>query len=166
MTCRGDIDLHCDSGYRRLSGEDDEVKGYGMHGLNILRRGIAPNGNSDVIHLLDSVCKSHRLLIQSSYGAETLANAHGLDDAYPTLITLHELREGVLTPEQLKSIRERGGLALEVTLTTDADSVYKSLTSRDLKVPTERTLLGHVSWIRELLQLGIVKLSNGVTPAT
>ena len=67
------------------------------------------------------------------------------------------MREGVLTPEQLKSIREQGGLALEVTLTTDAESVYKSLTSRDLSVPTERTLLGHVSWIRELLQLGIVK---------
>ena len=46
---------------------------------------------------------------------------------------------------------------MKVTLTTDAESVYKSLTSRDLKVPTERTMLGHVSWIRELLQLGIVE---------
>ena len=86
-----------------------------------------------------------------------LAAAHGLDDAYPTLVTLHELREGVLTPEQLKHVREKGGLLLEVSLTTDAESVYKSLTSRDLKTPTEKTLLGHVSWIRELLQLGIVK---------
>ena len=44
-----------------------------------------------------------------------------------------------------------------MTLTTDAESVYKSLTSRDLKVPTEKTLLGHVSWVRELLSLGLIK---------
>jgi hypothetical protein len=80
-----------------------------------------------------------------------------LDEAYPTLITLHELVHGTMTPEQLKDIRESGGLGLEVTLTTDAESVYKSLTSRDLKAPAEKTLLGHVSWIREALQLGILK---------
>ena len=43
-------------------------------------------------------------------------------------------------------------------LTIDAESVFKSLTSKDLKIPTERTLLGHISWIREFLDLGI--LSN------
>lgn len=42
-------------------------------------------------------------------------------------------------------------------LTTDAESVYKSLTSRDLKTPEEKTLLGQVRWIRELLQLGFIK---------
>ena len=52
---------------------------------------------------------------------------------------------------------ERGGLRIEVTLTTDAESVYKSLTSKDLKTPTEKTLLGHVAWLRELLDIGIIK---------
>ena len=42
-------------------------------------------------------------------------------------------------------------------MTTDAESVFKSLTSRDLKVPTEKTLLDHVYWIRELMQLGLVR---------
>ena len=86
-----------------------------------------------------------------------LAAAHGFEDAFPTLVTLHELKHGQLTSEQLKDVKERGGLALLITLTTDAESVYKSLTSRDLKVPTEKTLLGHVKWIRELLQLGLIK---------
>jgi hypothetical protein len=86
-----------------------------------------------------------------------LAAAHGVDDVYPTLVTLEELKYGVLTPTQLKSYREEGGLRISVVLTTDAESVYKSLTSRDLKVPTERTLLGHVSWIRELLQLHLIE---------
>ena len=126
-----------------------------MRGLNVLRRGTTPSGKQSV-HLIDSICKSHRPQVRSSYAGETLAAAHGLDDSYSTLVTLHELRNGVLSPEQLKKLRESGGLCLKVTLTTDAESVYKSLTSRDLKVPTEKTLLGHVSWIRELLELGIV----------
>ena len=44
-----------------------------------------------------------------------------------------------------------------MVLTIDAESVYKSLTSRDLKAPAEKTLLGHVCWIRELLQLGLLE---------
>ena len=86
-----------------------------------------------------------------------LGVAHGVEDAYPALVTLHELHNGRLKPEELRNIKERGGLCIVVTLTTDAESVYKSLTSRDLKVPTEKTLLGHVSWVCELLQLGIIE---------
>ena len=43
MTCSGILDIHSDSGYRRLTGEDDEQKGYGMRGLNVLRRGTRTN---------------------------------------------------------------------------------------------------------------------------
>lgn len=138
-----------------------------MRGLNVLRRGIArrraptstdtcPNRKVSAVHLIDSACKSHRLQIRSSYSAETLAATHGLEDAYPTMITLHELRHGILSPEELKNLREIGGLGIRVTLTIDAESVYKSLSSRDLKIPTEKSLLGHVSWVRELLAAGIV----------
>ena len=42
MTPDGTIDLHSDSGYRKLtSEEDDETKGYGLRGCNLLRRGHA-----------------------------------------------------------------------------------------------------------------------------
>ena len=70
---------------------------------------------------------------------------------------LVELRQGVLQAEELKKYREDGGLALKVILTIDAEGVYKSVTSRDLKTPAEKTLLGHVCWIRELLSLGLVE---------
>ena len=130
-------------------------KGYGMSGLNAMRVGASINENKQAIHRLDSICNSHRHQIRSSYGAEMHAAAHGLDDAYPTIVTLHELRAGVLKPEELKLVRERGGLCVLVTLTTDAESVYTSLTSRDLKTPTENTRIGHVAGIRELLQLGL-----------
>ena len=49
-----------------------------------------------------------------------------------------------------------GGLRITVTLTTDAESVYKSLSSKDLKFPTEKTLLGHVAWLRQLMNRGLI----------
>eukprot|EP00959_Pyramimonas_sp_CCMP1952_P283730 5930961-Pyramimonas_sp.AAC.1 len=49
-----------------------------------------------------------------------------------------------------------GGLSIKVTLTIDAESVFKSLSSKDLKKPTESTLSGHISWIRQMMECGLV----------
>eukprot|EP00959_Pyramimonas_sp_CCMP1952_P364707 7637484-Pyramimonas_sp.AAC.1 len=139
-----EVDLHSDSGYRKLTGEEgDETKGNGIRGANVLRRGNSPQGKS-VVHFRDDLCKSHRLQVRSSYAAEALAAAHNLDECYPTLITLHELKAGALNPRQLRDMREVGGLAIKVSLTIDAESVCKSFSSKDLNIPTERTLLGHI----------------------
>eukprot|EP00959_Pyramimonas_sp_CCMP1952_P128490 2686979-Pyramimonas_sp.AAC.1 len=44
MTPTGEVGLHSDSGYRRLSGDAiDAVKGYGIRGANLLRRGNTPS---------------------------------------------------------------------------------------------------------------------------
>ena len=80
-----------------------------------------------------------------------------MEDSYPTIITQHELHSGPLAPTQLKNVLEIGGLNITVTLTIDAESVFKSLSSKDLKKPTECTLLGHISWIRQMMERGIVQ---------
>jgi len=157
MKCLEKCDLHTDSGYRRMTGEaDDDVKGYGIRGLNVIRRGMRDDGSGETCHLIDTECQSHKLQIRSSYGAELLAAAHGVEHAFPTIVTLEECTHGVLKPEALKQLREQGGLRIDVTLTVDAESVFKSLTGKDLKAPSEKTLLGHVSWLREMLQLGLI----------
>eukprot|EP00959_Pyramimonas_sp_CCMP1952_P267343 5589664-Pyramimonas_sp.AAC.1 len=98
-----------------------------------------------------------RHLARSSYSAETLAAAHSLEDCYPTIVTLHELHAGPLTPTGLKDILELGGLSIKVTLMTIyAESVLKSLSSKDMKKPAECTLLGHISWIRKMVERGTV----------
>jgi len=154
MQCSRELDLHTDSGYRRIT-EAEDVKGYGMRGLCLLRRGVG-RGNAPVIHFIESICKSHRLAVRSSYGAELLASSHGFDDAFPTIVTVCELHYGACSPRDLKNFREQGGLKVRVTLTTDAESVFRSLSSRDCKTPAEKTLLGHVMYLRELLMLGLV----------
>ena len=115
------------------------------------------HGNVNLVHLIDSVAKTHRLVVRSSYSAEIIAAAHGIEDAFPTIITLIELKQGPLSATQLKHFNDVGRIPMQTTLTIDAESVYKSLTSLDLKTPAEKTLLGHVMWIRELLQKSILK---------
>ena len=51
-------------------------------------------------------------------------------------------------------------MEIDVTLTIDAEGVYKSLSSRDLKTPAEKMLLGHVAWIREMSQKKIMTVDG------
>eukprot|EP00959_Pyramimonas_sp_CCMP1952_P201498 4213517-Pyramimonas_sp.AAC.1 len=61
MTPAGEVDLHSDSGYRRLSGDaDGDAAGYGNRGANLLWCGNTPSG-MPVVHLIDACCKSRRL---------------------------------------------------------------------------------------------------------
>ena len=92
--------------------------------------------------------------LRSSYGTELVSASHGTDESMPLIICLHELKHGVLSSQRLRHVLEYGGLKIETTLTIDAESVYKSLISADAKVPTEKTLYGHVIWLREQLQKG------------
>eukprot|EP00959_Pyramimonas_sp_CCMP1952_P244036 5101281-Pyramimonas_sp.AAC.1 len=85
MNPTGEVDLHSDSGCRRLSGDaDGDVKGYGIRGADLLGLGNTSSGKP-VVHLIDAYCKSHRLQFRSSYSAETLAAASNLEDCYPTI---------------------------------------------------------------------------------
>ena len=62
MKCLKRVDMHTDSGHRRLSGGPEDVeKGYGTRGMNIMRRGAAACSGGEVIHLIERVCKSHWL---------------------------------------------------------------------------------------------------------
>eukprot|EP00959_Pyramimonas_sp_CCMP1952_P243498 5089846-Pyramimonas_sp.AAC.1 len=46
-----------------------------------------------------------------------------------------------------------GGLSIMVTLTTDSEYVFTSLSS--LKNLTECTVLGHIRWARQMMERGI-----------
>ena len=88
MTPTWELDLHRDSGYRRLNGDaDDEIEGRVVRGANLLRRGRAQSGKP-VVRLVDSCCKPHRLQVRLGYSSETLAAARNLEDGYPTIVTL------------------------------------------------------------------------------
>ena len=57
MRCAGEIDLHTDSGYRGMRQVDD-VKGYGMRGICLLRRGVKRDQTRQYIHLTASASRT------------------------------------------------------------------------------------------------------------
>jgi len=75
------------------------------------------------------------MTMRSSYSTEQLAAAHGIDDIYPALMTVAELRQGRYRPTGLKKVSVGSEPAMKVTITMFAESVYSSMTSRDLKKP-------------------------------
>eukprot|EP00959_Pyramimonas_sp_CCMP1952_P249145 5208025-Pyramimonas_sp.AAC.1 len=51
---------------------------------------------------------------------------------------------------------ELGGFNIKAILTIDAESVFTSLSSKDLQKPTECTLLGRISWKRQMIDRDVV----------
>eukprot|EP00959_Pyramimonas_sp_CCMP1952_P062234 1300949-Pyramimonas_sp.AAC.1 len=97
MNPTGEVDIHSDSGFRRLRGDaDDDVEGDRIRGATLLRR-------------------ETRYSARSSYSAETLAAAHKLEDCYPTIDSARAPRVAAHTHThtQLKNILELGGLSTE-----------------------------------------------------
>ena len=121
----------------------------------MFRLGVNTKGEP-VAHLIESVCRSHKLVTRSTYAAELLGAAAGCDDALPVLVTLHEFVKGPLPARQAVLLRENGGYCYKLLLTIDAMSVYHSIVALHLKAPSEKSLLSHLCWLRELFLTGIV----------
>ena len=119
-------------------------------------RSRAPGGKT-IIHLCGYMRKSHRLHVRPGHAAETLAAARNMDECYPAAVASHEMWHGPLGPAQPEDIREgkrMRGLRLQVSPAVHAETADKSLSSKELKIPTGRTFLGQISWIRERLGAG------------
>ena len=52
---------------------------------------------------------------------------------------------------EAKTLRETGGWNVKLILYVDAMSVYAAVTATFTKIPAEKSLLPHISYIRELL---------------
>eukprot|EP00959_Pyramimonas_sp_CCMP1952_P032803 687784-Pyramimonas_sp.AAC.1 len=89
------------------------------------------------------------------YSAETPASAHNLHDFYLTAAALHELKTGPPTLVAYSTEGKRlefGGLSMKAVLTIDAESVFKSLSSKDLPEETDRM---HPAWAHPLDKIDV-----------
>ena len=59
-------------------------------------------------------------------------------------------------------LREEGGLAFEVVLEVDALSLVAALSAARVKAPSEKSLLSHLLWLRELLDKKILRGLNWI----
>ena len=87
MKCARTIDTHSDSSFAK-----EQEKGYGMRGANYLRKGTSPTTGETVWRLLQSECKSHKLVTRSGFSSELLAAVAAADSLFPLLLTMEELQ--------------------------------------------------------------------------
>ena len=117
---------------------------------------VAPEVNA---HVLLAESRSVKTVCRSTYAAELLGATSSADTMIALTITLFEMKFGILGPEKLKLLRENGWGSeppISSQLFIDARSVYESLNATNFKPPVEHSLAGHVLWLRELYERGLI----------
>jgi hypothetical protein len=88
-----------------------------------------------------------------------MSAAAATDMIVPLTVTLEEIRTGPIGTEKLRLIRDQGWTEQPYTraqIMVDAKSVYQSLRSTVFKPPSENSLAGHVLWMREMHDKGLL----------
>ena len=113
-------------------------------------------------HLIEAVSQSHKLVVRSTFAAELLALSASVDQAFVILTTPHELTSGSLNPSDSVCLRETGGYCLDLHIWIDAKSVFRAVGNENFRYPTEKSLLSHISWVKQLVILKIIAILGWV----
>ena len=116
-----------------------------------MRAGIERSTGRKVWHLLDSVCRSHKLVTRNTFSSELLAVVAAADDLMPLALTLHEVTAGPSPPDATRKLREDGSCSFGTILTTDSMSLWSAIAATTVKVPTEKHLAVYLFWLRQQL---------------
>ena len=149
MTCKQHVLVYSDASFDK----ETENKGYGMRGTVFLRMG-ARNGQP-CCHLLEAQSQSLKLVTRSTFASETLAAVGAIDNLTPLLLTFEEFTKGALSPARARQLREVGGFAFSSELCIDAMNLFYALTAVYPRLPAEKTLFVHISWLRDMFQRGV-----------
>ena len=144
---------HCkaisDAAYKK-----EPEDGYSLRGAVFLRGAgpLGPNNacRSGVHHLVDQACRSQRKVSRSTFSAELQSGCDAVDQGILIAQMIYEVEHGVLSAAESKKLRDDGGYS-PLALYLDAKSVWAAITATNIKVPTDKSLLAHVQYIRELL---------------
>ena len=135
----------------------EEEDGHAMKGVFILLGG---GGDSKVvtdnIHILDYTAKKQSHVTRSTFAAELFSACDGADHSILVAMTLHEIERGCSGAAEGRRIRDEGGLAFQVWLCIDAMSVLAAVSAEAVRAPTEKSLMNHVCWLRELADRGLL----------
>ena len=113
-------------------------------------------------HLIEAVSQSHKLVVRSTFAVELLALTASVNQSFVILTTLHDMIAGSLSPLDSVCLRETGGYCLDLHISIDAKSVFSAVENENFKYPTEKSLLSHRSWVKQLTILKIITILGWV----
>ena len=136
----------------------EDTDGHAMRGLFVLVVG----GGSDThirartVYLLDSTAQDQHHVSRSTLAVELLAARDGAHQAHLIAHALHQLHVGCRGVADGRRRHREGGLAVKTWHAIGAMSVYAAVSAEAVKIPTEKSLLSHVQWLRELADRGLL----------
>ena len=97
-------------------------------------------------------------MIRSTFSSELLSARDTVNHGMLLVaLSLHEFTVGAQSAAEAKTLRETGGWNVKLSLYVDAMSVYAAVTATFVKIPTEKSLLSHIQYIRELLDTKVLE---------
>ena len=135
MTCAKKLEVHSDTGFRREENEEGDVDGKAIRGINIIRLGtehtdIAGAGVKFVCHLLDWLVGAVKVVVRSTFTAETHGVIGGADQGISIALTLHEIENGPVSLRVAMDLSDYVGLSFEINCVTDAKNLLLILKKR------------------------------------
>ena len=101
-------------------------------------------------HLVDWACRSQRHVARSTFAAELLSARDAIDQGILVSHMLLECESGPLSAHTARQKRDDQGY-VPTALCIDAKSVFAAVTASMIKAPSDKSLLCHVQYLRELL---------------
>ena len=160
MQCQRHLLVHSDSGYRREY-KDGDPEGRSTRGWNTMRLGEGDHFNR-VIHLLDWTVGTHKVVVRSTFTAETQAAVSAADAMLCTGLALHEITLGPVSLPIAMQLRENGGYCFTMGLAVDSMGLVSALSIDPVRAPVERSMYAHVAWLQQLLKLNILAYINWI----
>ena len=142
---------YVDSAFKKEDNTGHALKGH------LMCRRAKGELKSAKVHLIDFLTKKVSNVTRSTFSSELFSSCDAADHALLLRQIVHEFENGCLTAEQARRLRE-GQLAstVSIDLAIDAMSVYAAVTAVHIKIPSEKSLLGHLQFLRELLDKGVI----------
>ena len=155
------LTVFSDAGFKK-----EELDGYAFRGALYVRhrkplylKDGTPNTQVTTGHVILAESRSIKTVCRSTYAAELLSATMATDMVIPLTVTMHEIRSGPLGAACLRAVRDSGWTQENHVVThlmIDAKSVYESLRASVFRPPVENSLSGHVLWLREMHDKGLL----------
>ena len=133
----------------------EDNTGHAVRGCAVVLMPSSGTMDSDLrntcVHLIDYASRKQRHVTRSTFAAELFAATDAFDQLWNVAVAWHEVKCGPQTAAVIRQLREQGGLDPQTAICVDALSVHAAVVAQHVKAPAESNLLGHVQFLRELL---------------
>ena len=151
MKCAKKLEAHSYTGFRREENEEGDVDGKAIRGVNIIRLGQQISEVDGIIsfvcHLIDWIIGAIKVVVRSTFTAETHGVITGADHTMCIALTFHEIECGPVSLTVARNLTEYSGLTFDIHRVTDARNLLLILRNVNKKNPADKNCIAHLLWL-------------------